>query len=124
VAQRLSAFLDSEDPTGDASVQFHVQTPNDDGFMQKPWGYLSTEHDMSQSDKAIPVECLGVDNASGKLLFSNNSPGVSAVIKYVCSLVQIIFGLSVCHRHYYKISYIQLHPREAMLVEWIHNRFS
>lgn len=104
VAQRLSAFLDSEDP---ASVQFHVQPPNDDGFMQKPWGYFSTEHDMSQNDNAVPVECLGVDNDSGKLLFSNNSPGVSAMIK-----------------HYYKISYIQLQPREAMLVEWIHNRFS
>jgi hypothetical protein len=94
VAQRLSAFLDSEDPTSDASVQFHVQPPNDDGFMEKPWGYFSTEHDMSQSDEAIPVECLGVDNDSGKLLFSNNLPGVSAVIKYVCSLVQIISGSS------------------------------
>jgi hypothetical protein len=80
VAQRLSAFLDSEDATG---VHFHVQPPNDDGFLQKPWGYFSTEHDMSQNDKTIPVECLGVDDVSGKLLFSNNPPGVSAVIKYV-----------------------------------------
>ena len=60
--------------------------------MQKPWGYFSTELDMSQSDKTIPVECLGVDNDSGKVLFSNKSPGVPAVIKYVCSLVQIIYG--------------------------------
>jgi hypothetical protein len=35
---------------------------------------------------------IGVDSVSGKLLFSNKSPGVSAVIKYVCSLVQIISG--------------------------------
>jgi hypothetical protein len=67
VAQRLSAFLDSEDPT---SVQFHVQPPNDDGFMQKPWGYFSSaEHNISQNDKTIPAECQGVDNVSGKLLF-------------------------------------------------------
>ena len=88
MAQRLSAFLDSEDP---ASVQFHVRPPNDDGFMPEPWGYFSTEHDPSH-DETMPIECLGVDNASRKLLFSNNSPGVSAVIKYVCTLVQIISG--------------------------------
>lgn len=89
MAQRLSAFLDSEDP---ASVQFHVRPPNDDGFMPEPWGYFSTEQGPSQDDETMPVECLGVDNATKKLLFSNNSPGVSAVVKYVCSLVQIISG--------------------------------
>ena len=82
------------------------------------------EHDMSQNDKTISVECLGIDNVNRKLLFSNNSPGVSAVIKYVCFPLQIISGSAFITGIIYKISYIRLHPREAMLVEWIHNRFS
>ncbi|KAN0111250.1 hypothetical protein V8E52_008730 [Russula decolorans] len=84
VAQRLSAFLDSEDPT---SVQFHVQPPNDDGFMQKPWGYFSSaEHNISQNDKTIPAECQGVDNVSGKLLFQEIHLGYqmqSSIVSYI-----------------------------------------
>jgi hypothetical protein len=78
VAQTLSAFLDTEDPS---NIQFHIRPPGDDGFLQKPWGYFSPELDMSSNDDDIPVECLGIDKVCGKLSFSNNCVGVSAEIE-------------------------------------------
>jgi hypothetical protein len=89
VAQRTSAFLDSGDPS---EIQFHVRPPRDDGFLLGPWGYFSTERDGPCGEDAIPVENLGIDKQCGKSTFSNNPPGVEAVIQYVYVCVVLLFG--------------------------------